>query len=248
MIGFDQYDRRARLAPGLLATAPIAVLVVTLGLKKYPAVAAASGLVAGASGAYVLAVLVRHFGRRLEATLWASWDGRPTTRFLRLRDASANAVERGVWRDAVQRVTGITLLSAEAEGDDPTTADETIEAAVNQLLPLGQGATKYPLLHAENIQYGFERNLWGVRWVARALSVACTLALIVIFIVEPTSIAAAAVVAGVAIDLGFAIGWFVVPSANRVRLASERYARQLFHAVVSESRNLPESQTKGTSE
>jgi hypothetical protein len=238
MIGFDKYDRRARLTPGLLAVAAVPILVVSLGLKKYPTISVAGGVLGAAGGAYLLAVLVRHFGRRLEADLWSSWNGRPTTRWLRLRESSTNAVEREVWRFALERVTGIALLSAIDEVQDPTHADQIIETAVNQVLRLGQGAKQYPLLHAENIQYGFERNLWGVRKMARAISGACVAALVVVLLIGPGSISAGSVWAGIVIDLGLLIGWFIVPSVNRVQFAADRYARQLFQAVVSESQKM----------
>jgi hypothetical protein len=237
MIGFDEYDRKARLTPGLLAIAPVAILVVTLGLKRYAAVAVASGVVVGAGGAYLLAILVRHFGRIVEPELFASWGGRSTTRFLRLRGDNAQPVERDLWRAAVQRLTATTLLSAEQELANPALADQTIEVAVNQVLYLGQGDKRNPLVHAENIQYGFERNTWGLRWFGRVIGLLCTTSLAVVLPVGKIrgSISVASVVAGIVIELAITIGWFILPSARRVALASDRYARQLFQAVVAES-------------
>jgi hypothetical protein len=239
MIGFGQYARKARLAPGLLGVAPIAIVVVTLGLKRYPAIAVASGVVGGAGGAYLLAILVRHLGRNLEPDLWASWGGRPTTRFLRLREDGSNPVERDVWREALQCITGMTLLTASEEKGDPARADQTIEATVNQILYLGQGDKRNPLVHAENIQYGFERNLWGLRWVGRIVSLLCTLGLVVALLVEQkqtrNSASVAGVLAGIVVNSAFTIGWFVLPSSSRIALTADRYARQLFQAVVVES-------------
>ena len=39
MVYLDEYDRKARLIPGLLATLPVAIPVVALGLKAQPAIA-----------------------------------------------------------------------------------------------------------------------------------------------------------------------------------------------------------------
>jgi hypothetical protein len=242
MVGFDEYNRKARLTPGLLAVVPIAFLVVTLGWKKYPAVALATGIIGGAGAAYLLAILVRHMGRRVEPRLWASWGGPPTTALLRTRTATDNEVRRDSWRAAVEAITGVSLLSATQERDDPAKADETIEAAVSQVLHLGQDAN-YPIVRAENIQYGFERNFYGLRWVGRAVATACVAVLAASIAFGPVklggeAVSTGAVVAGVVIDALFCVAWFTLPSENRAKLAAERYAKQLLQAVVAESKKL----------
>lgn len=241
MVGFGLYDLRARIYPGLLAIPPITVLVITLGLKKYPTVAAVGGVILGALGAYLLAILVRYFGKTPEARLWASWGGRDTTRLLRLRDTSANPVERDIWRAALENLTGIHLLDAPAETADPVLADQTIEAAIGQVLPLGRGDKRYPIVFAENIHYGFQRNLWGIRWIGRGIAFASVLALAGVLIAGPvkiggTTVSTGAIVAGIVVDGLLCLGWLVIPSKARVKFASDRYARQLLEAVVTESR------------
>jgi hypothetical protein len=237
----DAYERKARLTPGLLAFAPVAFAVTTLGLKKFPAIAIAVGVLSAAGGAYALSTLVGHLGRRAQVGLWSRWGGPPTARFLRLREAAPNPVQRGAWRRAIEAVTGVTLLSASAEADDPILADNTISVAVDQARRLGQD-TRHPLVTTENIQYGFERNLYGFRWVGRAISLACTLALILILLLTRTAapndqaFAVGALAAGAAIDCLFLLAWVFIPSANRAKAASERYAHQLLQAVVNESR------------
>jgi len=220
---------------------PVAFLVITLGLKKYPAVAIGVGIVGGAGAAYLLAVLVRHVGRLVEPALWESWGGAPTTQLLRTRDTGGNPVERDAWRIAVEDVTGLTLLSPSQEATNNIQADQTIEAAIGQLRRLGQDS-RYPLVKAENIQYGFERNFYGLRWVGRTNAFVCTAALIGALAAGPLSIggtrvSAGAVIAGVLIDAAIFIGWCLLPSAKRTKHAADRYARQLLQAVTSESRS-----------
>jgi hypothetical protein len=240
VVGFDEYDRKARLTPGLLAIAPVAFLIATLGWKKYPAVAVATAIIGGAGAAYLLAILVRHMGRRIEPSLWKSWNGPPTTRFLRTREATENPILRDAWRHGVEIMTGLDLLSPPDEAQDHRRADQTIEAAVRQVLYLGQ-KPDYGLVNTENIQYGFERNLYGFRWVGRSISLLCIGVLVVSLLVGPLRLGGAAVsngsmIAGIAIDAALSLLWFVAPSAQRTKLAAERYAKQLFQATVVESR------------
>lgn len=241
MVGFDEYDRKARLTPGLLAVLPLALLIVSLGLKRYPAIAVASGVLVAAGGAYLLTVLVRHLGRRIEPELWASWGGPPTTSLLRATGPSGNAVLRDGWRKAVEQLTGLQLPSADEERADRIRADQTIEAAVRQILYLGQDQS-YPLVTKENIQYGFERNLYGMRWVGRLVAGACVVALLLCLIAGPVELGGdrvpnGALVVGAVLDGLVLVAWCMVPSRDRTKLAADRYANQLLQAATRESRS-----------
>ena len=236
---FDKYERRARSFPGLLAVAPIAIVVSTLGWKKYAAVAIAAGVVVAAGGTYLLTLLVRHYGRSIQSGLWAKWDGAPTTRFLRSRGLEGNQVQRDNWRSAVAKVTSVTLLTPDQEASNPVLADQTIEAAVGQLTRLSQ-STDYLLVKEENINYGFERNLYGTRWWGRLISAACCVLLAVALGLGSVRlggvrVSSNALAAGLIIDALFLVGWLWVPSEGRAKDAADRYATELLKATVTES-------------
>jgi hypothetical protein len=238
MVGFDEYDRKARLTPGLLAIAPLTILIVALGLKEYPAVAALGGVIVAAGGAYVLAVLVRARGRKAQPALWDSWGGPPTTIWLRNRENTTNEVLRTRRRSAIERVTGVTLLSAEEEAASPERADDTIEAAVGEVLCFGQD-DKYPLVKKENAQYGFERNLYGSRSLGRTNAAVCVLVLIGAAI-WPSALhtTRSSAVAALAVDAAFLLGWWLVPSKSRIRDAAQNYSKELLQAVTDRAREL----------
>lgn len=107
----DRYEWQARLVPGLLALLPVAVTIAALGPRHAPIVSAILSLVSLAGGAVLLADVVRGLGLQAQERLWASWGGAPTTIALRLREPSPNTVQRDIWRAAVQKVTGIQLVS-----------------------------------------------------------------------------------------------------------------------------------------
>ena len=75
---FDVYTRRARLSPALITILPIALTVILF----FPSEAALLGLLASllvcGGGTALLAQLGRDSGRRKEAQLFDSWDGKPT--------------------------------------------------------------------------------------------------------------------------------------------------------------------------
>jgi hypothetical protein len=240
MVGFDEYDRKARLTPGLLAITPVAVLVVVLGWRDYPAVASLSAILLASGAAYLLAVMVRYVGRRIEPELWESWGGAPTTRLLRTRSATDNALLRDNRRRAVEAYTGIKLLDPAEELADPTRADQTIQTAISQVIHLGQNAD-YRLLAQENVNYGFERNFFAFRWVGRTVAVLCLAGLALLLYLNHVDaggqrLSVGALVGGVVIEAVFLLGWLLLPSASRTRAAAERYAERLLQAVVVEAR------------
>jgi len=230
------YERRARLTPGLMAIAPISIAIATLGLERFAAVAILSGLLSAAGGTYVLAVLVGHSGRRAQRDLWHQWGGPPTLRFLRTRERATNATQRDIWRDAVATYTGTSLLTASEEAADPQAADDAINAAIAQCLPLGHGGAEgKTLVVAENAQYGFERNVYGFRWFGQAGSLLSILGLIIALATE-FPISQGPVIAGLVLEALFLAFWMVVPSKGRTAEAGERYATKLLDAVTTASK------------
>jgi hypothetical protein len=238
MVGFDEYDRKARLTPGLLLILPIAFDIIAFGLKQYPAVAIAGAMLGGAGATYLLAILIRQLGKKAEIRLWKDWGGPPTTVLLRLRSATTNPILRDSWRRAVETRTGLTLLSEAAEEADSETADNTIEAAVRQLLVYRDNPS-YPLVKAELIQYGFERNYYAARWYGRAVALLGVGSLIFGLIDHSLRISGARVlhgglIAALAINALLLAMWLITPSASRTKSAATRYANQLLQAVVDD--------------
>jgi hypothetical protein len=68
------------------------------------------------------------------------------------------------------------MPSAQAEKDDPDTADNRYRGAVEWLLEATRGEKRFPLVRAENISYGFRRNLLGMKTPAIALIICCLIA------------------------------------------------------------------------
>jgi hypothetical protein len=229
------YERRARLAPGLLVIAPIADLVVALGFDKYPIVAGVLGLVSLGAGGFVLSLFVGNFGRAIEPALYRSWGGKPSTQLLRCDGSSETAIRRQTRRTAIQKVTGIKFLTVRAERRDGSRADELIDLAISQVRPLGR-RPEFPLIEQESAQYGFERNLFAVRWIGRATTYASLLGFAIGFLLLPEHYSVSSVV-GAIVCLAITAFWLFAPSAERTRMAGFRYAEQLLNAVVTASRS-----------
>jgi hypothetical protein len=60
-------------------------------------------------------------------------------------------------------ITGLKFLDKTQELSDHQTAGEICDSAVRWLREATRDSTKFPLVFAENVNYGFRRNLFGLR-------------------------------------------------------------------------------------
>jgi hypothetical protein len=161
VLGIDAYTARARLAPTLITALP-AVALLAGGLL-------APGQVARLGSAAIGAVLVlashlaRDAGRRHEERLWQSWGGAPTLRRLRFR-GGGHPTQVAALHARIEHVLGPPLPDADAEDADPDGADAAYNDAVRRLRNRVRGDRQhFPLVFEENVNYGFRRNLRGLK-------------------------------------------------------------------------------------
>ena len=132
----DEYSRRARLLPAMIATLP-AVLAVAVWLPLLTLAPIVTALVSWFGLGVLLSELSRDVGKRREARLWASWGGSPTLRRVRLRGDCDNPDARDRWRARIAALAPETPLLAEHdETADPIRADQLIEVCVARLREL----------------------------------------------------------------------------------------------------------------
>lgn len=232
----DAYERRARLQPALIAASPLGLAVVAAGLAQHPVVdvLAAGALEVGAT--FILADLARRRGRAIEPDLWASWGGPPTT--MALRHDGPTARERlGLAHAGLCRlVDGVDLPSAQDENDDPAGAIGRYEAATEAARNLLRADPLGVIIAAENRNYGFHRNLLGLRLVGSLISSFCLVAASIIGVAAAitghgdAARRAAAAAFGAAAILGF---WRLYVTPERVRWAADRYADAFIGALAA---------------
>jgi hypothetical protein len=234
MLWLDDYERSARLAPGLIALLPLPILVTALGLKHNPVIAILVSLVIAVGGPLILAKYIRSRGRTLEKRLYEEWGGPPTS--LLLTPASLGAVDalQAQRRANVQRVSQQVLPSTPPPND--STAQQIYKAAVSTLRQKTYDHAAFPLIFAENKSYGFERNTLAIRIEGLAISsvgfvIAATgwgLAATGDFNANSSALLAAALVI-----LLLTIFWIIWPTKKRVRKAGNLYAEQLLDAAAN---------------
>ncbi len=160
---FNRYTLRARVYPGLLALSPVLVSGVSLFPEAHAGLAALGSLLVAIGALYLLSHVVRRAGKAREPGLWKGWGGKPTSVKLRWRTVQPADI-RDLNRARVARLApDVRLASLEQEQADPTAADRSYEAAVAVLREATRDTSRYPLVFAENVSYGFRRNCWAIR-------------------------------------------------------------------------------------
>lgn len=167
----DAYDRQARLYPALLLISPVVAVLVTLTAANFTGFESLAVGIVGMGGAFLLTQLARDAGKNRAPKLFDLWGGLPSIIIFRHKDSRLDAITKLRYHKKL----AILVKEAKAptpqdEQADPTAADEVYSAWSNYLRVNTRDAKKHPLLFQENVNYGYRRNVWGLRPVGIAFS------------------------------------------------------------------------------
>ena len=247
LFGFrlDEYVLRARIQPALWVMSPLGVLLFIWSPGESLPAGALFAFIATAGGTAALAQFGRDQGRKKQEELWSIWGGAPTTRLMRFRD-SVDRVTLDRRRSKIETLTGSALPSEEEEAADPLGADQHYVAATKFLLEKTRDKSQFPLIFAENVNYGFRRNLWGNWRYGLVISVIAAIGSWGIFIAttdpsswdfwsdsvlkNPDPEVITRMVGSIFNTAAIAI-WITVVNPEWVRIAAEAYAERLLASV-----------------
>jgi len=244
---FDSYSRQARLFPGLLTLFPI-ILTAIAWFPRLVTSSWGATLVTLATSCgllYGLSVLSRSRGKKVEKRLLGAWGGWPTTIWLRHRDDNLPPPVRARYHAFFARNVPLFVTPTEQqEAADPKAADGMYASAVKWLQERCRGKA-FPLVEKENAEYGFRRNLRGLKPIGVT---ACLTALLISLLAilwqneplfpalaslsaKPLMAALSAVkpaaLGAVCVDIVAIIGWMFIVHDGWVRGAGDQYARAL---------------------
>lgn len=171
----DAYSIKARYYPALLATIPgLAALAILIswsrfGLTTVVASAAIPVLV------FASADVARRIGKRIEDRIYKEVGGKPSVTMMRYSDGSFDAVAKEQYRAFYSAKINQPVPTEEAERADLKAGDAFYERGGAWLRENTRDVRKFGLLFAENVTYGFRRNLYGLKWPALGLNLALVL-------------------------------------------------------------------------
>lgn len=178
----DTYTLKARIAPVLLVALPLTLMVlcwqsdVLAKWKTLWAVVLASG------GGIILAQFGRDAGKLKEKNLFDSWDGSPTTRKLRHRQQDNPELLKRYHENIRKISPELRIPTPEEEKLNPQEADKVYETVVSILREKTRDKKRFELVFKENCNYGFRRNLWGLKVLGQSLSIICTVLVLIVII------------------------------------------------------------------
>lgn len=163
---FDSYSRVTCLYPAFLVSAPV---VWSLG-ALHPQLVTGNGsnliltAIVSFGGMFLLSNLARSCGKSLEEKLNRSWGGLRTTALLCHSDSTIDRFTKTRYHRALEILCGnsIHLPTPEEEAFDPGEAGEKYRSATKLLIEHRRDK-KFDLLHKELANYGFRRNLLGLK-------------------------------------------------------------------------------------
>ncbi len=232
----DAYSLKTRYYPTVIVIAPLCLIVLAAGSGVWDPVKGVIGAVVAALGmALVLDQVGRDQGKKKEPALFQAWGGKPTTRWLRHRDNTLDAVTKRRYHEKLGNlVEGTKIPSAQDEAKDPEGADAVYESCAAFLRQRTRGKG-FSLLFQENTNYGFRRNLWGMKPAGIAISgigmLGCTALASWFFLAGNEEWLVALICAAICVML--LVLWTLRFTRAWVRIPAEEYARQLLAACDS---------------
>jgi hypothetical protein len=230
----DEYDMRARLFPALLISFPVLAFV-------YGVIPSARGFWGGVSGSILEAAVLfalmrigRDRGARVQDRLYHQWGAKPTTIMLRHRDDLLDIHTKERYKQTLARLSGLAFPSEAEERANPGEADELYDSAIRALLEQRRGKI-YRMVFNENCNYGFVRNLVGLKPIGLGI-VLLTLAVdSVLYMRAPADPKGLLVSALVSLLTGLIL---ILMTESSVRRTGDAYALALLRTCeVSRSRS-----------
>jgi len=170
----DGYERKARLYPGLVLVAPLAVSGFAFVSGDMSAIKSLVTVVVACGGAFLLGQLARDAGKRREKSLFEEWGGLPSVAIFRHRDNRVDSITKLRYHKTLSNVVkGTTAPTIEDEREDPAAADLVYTAWSTFVRLNTRDTKKYPLLFQENVNYGYRRNIFGLRPVGIIACILC---------------------------------------------------------------------------
>lgn len=229
----DEYTWRARVAPSLLTALPAAFAVLALSLGSEAMWNSLYGLVVAAGGTFFLAQLARRLGSMKEPELWRRLGGRPSENMLSHVKAPNPIILSQRQGKLALLMPGIHLPSADDERRDAKAANDVYNACVTELIGRTRDKVKYRLLFEENCNFGFGRNLWGLKPLGILIALLASIVLggsLAVQLQSHQHVSWTPVVLE-ALNVAWVGGWLAFVNPELVRPAANRYAERLLEAL-----------------
>ncbi len=230
----DAYDRQARLYPALLLAAPVVATLVAVFAAKLNGIQSLTASLVTLGGAFLLTQLARDAGKKGEKSLFEKWGGLPSIAIFRHRDTRLDPITKVRYhKKLASLVKEAKAPNAAQEQMDPVGADAVYSAWSNYLRVNSRDIKKFGMLFNENVNYGYRRNVWGLRLIGiifSSLSLAVCAAR-VYFVHQSTGKFDESVIGAGAFAFLMLLLWIFRFTGEWARVPADAYAARLAECV-----------------
>jgi len=160
----DKYALKARVYPMIIFFLPAALLAITYSLKFESYVQLFSSISVVGALSFLFSQIGRDAGKKKEKKMWEDWGGSPSCQVMRFRDKNFDRLTKSRYHTKLAILCPPdVLVTSQYEQHDPDGADEVYKSWTKFLISKSRDTTKFPILFKENVNYGFRRNMWGLK-------------------------------------------------------------------------------------
>ena len=229
----DAYTARARLLPALLTILPLATTVYAWDPGSILGWNGLGALLTAFGGMILLSFIARDLGKRVEQSLFKKWGGRPTELAL-MHSGPLDPALRNRRHAALSRAfPDVPLPTAVEEAADRDTAMKRYITITGLIIGHCRKKEDFPLIFEENCNYGFRRNMLGMKPIGVTISAISSLALgLMLFMAFSLHVHVPAIaIALEAVNVAMFLVWALWVNESMVRKGAELYNARLFEAV-----------------
>jgi hypothetical protein len=163
---FDPYELKGRIFPAILTLLPLGVSAILWYPNLLDSFNTALTLLGIIIILVVLSKISRNMGIKKQQIMLQEWGGFPTTIMLRHTDQTVDPLTKGRYHAFLRNnIPNIEIPTPEEESEKPEYYDMHYNSAVKWLREYTRDKTIYSILHADNANYGFARNTFGMKGV-----------------------------------------------------------------------------------
>ncbi len=233
---FDYYSLRARYYPIVILFFPVVILGAFYSLE-FESISHFIGSL-GVLGAltYLFSQLGRDLGKQKEPGLWRHWGGMPSIQLLRWKNDHFDTYTKKRYHARLNTLCPVgNTPDIALETADSKASDEIYRAWCKYIISQTRDTRKFNLLFKENTNYGFRRNLWGLRTVALWLIMVLLLCNYCVWLIKLNNFNPLVYPTNYFYSTGALVlilfFWMIVVNRNWVRGVAFAYADRLCEAV-----------------
>lgn len=230
----NSYNLKARVYPVILAIVPAIIvgIVYLWHFKSYYQILVNSGITSILF--FLFSQLGRDKGKSIEKEMWEKWGGAPTTQVLRYSNNTFDKHTKMRFHQKLKDLTNIGEKIDEAfEKIFPKKADEIYKSWTKYLISQTRDNQKYNLLFQENINYGFRRNIFGLKNIAISINIILIIGYFIYssIISEYKVVLTPELILSVGIMGLILIFWIRIVNEKWVKTTAFAYAERLLEAI-----------------